>query len=250
MTVNVEETGGGGHLTGRPPGYSSVTSLRTLFDNLHENGLPLKFDRSFWGSASGGLIAQTRGALRFLDLIDDGYRPTELLRQLVDADEPGRKAILRRLAEERYPQEIRLSEQSGTHGQLLTLIRERGLNGATADKAATFFVHLSDYTGLPISPYFTQGRRPSAVNGAGASARRTGRSRRRPPGEQTEAPAVPRTETLEAKRSAYVDLLMKLASRNEGELPPPELLDRIERALGYREKSDGGQAGEMSSETK
>ena len=41
-------------------------------------------------------------------------------------------------------------------------------------------------------------------------------------------------ETLDKKRSAYIDLLMKLADRTDGELPPPELLDRIERALGYK----------------
>lgn len=50
---------------------------------------------------------------------------------------------------------------------------------------------------------------------------------------ETATPGEP-VETLDEKRSAYIDLLMKLADRTDGELPPPELLDRIERALGYK----------------
>lgn len=237
--MNVEVDGKNGTETPpteRPPGYSSVASLRTLLDRLRENGLPLTFDRSYFGSASGGLIAQTRGTLRFLDLVDDAWRPTDQLHQLIDADESEQKAILRRLAKERYPKEIELAEQSGTRGQLMTLIRERGLSGATAEKAITFFLHLAEYTALPVSPYF-KGRSTSAGNGTGATARRAGRLRRRPAEVQPET-VSPQTETLDTKRSSYIDLLMKLASRSDSELPPPELLDRIERALGYQEKTD------------
>lgn len=41
---------------------------------------------------------------------------------------------------------------------------------------------------------------------------------------------------LDSKWSAYIDLLMKLADHSDGDLPPAELLDRIERALGYEER--------------
>jgi hypothetical protein len=240
VTVNLFDEDGGAPSTGRTPAYSSLASLRTLLDTLHENGLPATFDRSFFGGYSGGLIAQTRGTLRFFELIDETNRPTDQLRQLVDADEPGRKAILRRLAEERYPDEIQLSEQSGTHGQLLALMRERGLSGATADKAASFFMHLADYTELPISQYYRQRRSTSAANGPRPNGRRrAGGGRTGRPASQAEVPAaLPPNNTLDVKRSAYVDLLMKLADREDGEMPPEELLDRIERALGYQEEVD------------
>ena len=224
-------------VSAKTPGYASFTSTRTLLDTLRESGLPAQFDRSYFGTASGGLIAQTRGTLRFLDLIDDDYRPRPQLTELVEADEEGRRPILRRLAEDRYVEEIKLAEQNGTYGQLLAVFRERGLTGATAQKAATFYIHLAQYVGLPVSQYFTQGR--AASSGSGATRRPVRRRARPAPLEvvETGPPPAP-VETLDKKRSAYIDLLMRLADRQDGELPPAELLDRIERALGYEEKGD------------
>lgn len=236
MAVNLFDEDRDTPPTGRTPAYSSMAKLCNLLDSLRANSLPVTFDRSFFGTDSNGLIAQIRGTLRFFDLIDDVYRPTEQLRALVAADEPGRKTILRRLAEERYPEEIKLSQNSGTHENLLAVIRGRGLSGATADRAASFFVHLARYVDLPVSPYFAQGRSNSAANGSNGSARRAGRPRRR--AAALEAPVTTPSQTLDAKRSAYIDLLMKLANREDGELPPEELLDRIERALGYQERVD------------
>jgi len=111
------------------------------------------------------------------------------------------------------------------------VFKERGLTGATAQKAATFYVHLAQHVGLPVSLYFTQGRAASSGNGPTRRA-----VRRRTRSAVLEAETAPResVETLDKKRSAYIDLLMKLADRTDGELPPPELLDRIERALGYK----------------
>lgn len=221
---------------GKTPGYASFTSIRTLFDTLRESGLPARFDRSYFGAASGALIAQTRGTLRFLDLIDDDYRPTPQLAELVGSDEEGRRVILRRLAEERYAEEITLAGQNGTHGQLLAVFKERGLTGATAQKATTFYIHLAQHVGLPVSQYFTQSRAASSGNG---TARRVARRRNRPAVLDVETvPPQDPIETLDKKRGAYIDLLMRLADRQDGELPPTELLDRIERALGYEERGD------------
>ncbi|MGH8574399.1 MAG: hypothetical protein ACREX8_17745 [Gammaproteobacteria bacterium] len=183
------------HMGGKTPCYASFTSIRTLLDTLREGGLPAQFDRSYFGAASGGLIAQTRGTLRFLDLIDDDYRPTPQLAELVAADEEGRRAILRRLAKERYVEEITLAGQNGTTGQLLTVFKERGLSGATAQKAATFYIHLAQHVGLPVSQYFTQSRGASSGNG---TTRRATRRRNRPavPDVQTVPPQDP-AETLD-----------------------------------------------------
>jgi hypothetical protein len=79
----------------------------------------------------------------------------------VDADEEGRKAILRQLAEERYVEEIRLAKESGTRGQFLSLMRERGLNGATAEKAITFYLHLAEH----VRPAHVAALRPGAQRG-------------------------------------------------------------------------------------
>lgn len=75
-----------------PPARREDSRLRVLhershelLDTLRESDLPAQFDRSYFGAASSGLIAQTRGTLRFLDLIDDDYRPTPQLAELLAA---------------------------------------------------------------------------------------------------------------------------------------------------------------------
>lgn len=222
----------------RTPAYSSFTSFQTLLDKLQENGLPQVFDRSYFGNASGGAVAQTRGTLRFFDLIDDDYKPTDLLRQLVGADTAGRKSRLTEMARERYQEEIRLGEQRGTHGQLVALLRERNLTGATAAKAITFFLHLAEYADLPRSPFFTQGR--AATNGTTSTggARRASKKRRPSVAPDPEAPTAP-AGSVDAKRLEYIDMLMELArdstpDADAGEIRK-DLLNRIENALRLKE---------------
>lgn len=223
---------------GRTPAYSSFRSFLLMLDSLQENGLPAVLDRSFFGSASGGLVAQTRGTLRFLELIDDIHKPTEALRLLVEADDERRRAMLRRIAEDKYAEEIKLAEQSGTYGQLLGILRERGLSGATGRKAATFYTHLADYAALPVSPYFTQTRASSTSN---APARKQRRKKpvvaEVPPVEVQVDPVTvqtPAATSHDAQKAAYISMLMDLAKTSGASDggPSPDLLDRIERMLG------------------
>ena len=62
----------------------------------------------------------------------------------------------------------------------------------------------------------------------------SGGSSRAATGAQHEPPVAPE----EAQRARYLDLLMKRAE-GEGDLDT-ELLDRIERLLGFREAEDNG----------
>jgi hypothetical protein len=218
--------------------YSSFQGLRSLFDRLRDDGLPQVFDRSFFGDQSGSLIAQTRGTLRFFDLIDDDKRPTDRLRQLARADETDRVAILRDLAVTKYADVIALGNNA-TQGQLTQTFTASGLSGGSIPKATSFYLSLSEYVGLPVSPFFkkTAGRSTSG-NGAG---RRPARRKKVP--DQSERPPNKEPErqpdSLATKRSAYIDLLMKLTEQSAGDGQIQEnLLNRLERALGYDTSPD------------
>lgn len=214
--------------------YMSFQGFRNLLDRLATDGLPQVFDRSFFHDSSGSLIAQIRGTLRFFDLVDEGRQPTERLREITSADESKRIAILRELAEAKYADVISLGTNA-TQGQLAQAFSAAGLSGASITKATTFYLGLADYLGLPVSPFFKKGP-PRSSTGNGGGARRPSRRRKPvssptpPPVHQVQHPPDP----IEAKKSAYIDLLMKLVERNaeDGQVQK-DLLDRLERALGY-----------------
>ena len=57
------------------PPYVSFNTFRTLLSWLRGEGVPLRFDRSFWQAKfSGSTGTQLMAALRFLGLLD-GERP-------------------------------------------------------------------------------------------------------------------------------------------------------------------------------
>ncbi len=213
--------------------YMAFAGLKNLLERLQRDGVPQVFDGSFFGKQSGSLTAQTRGTLRYFELIDENKQPTPLLRELVQADEQRRVEILRGLAESRLADAIALGEANGTQGQLDDVFRNRGLTGATVVKAVAFYLGLAEYTGLPTSPFFKKGRVPTGNSGG---ARRAPRKKSAPtsPALSPPPPNAPTVGTVEAKKAAYIDMLMKLAegSAEKGEVADG-LLDRIERALGY-----------------
>jgi hypothetical protein len=224
------------------PPYMSFPGMLSLLDRLQADGCPQLFDRSFFGNQSGALIAQVRGGLRFFGLMDDDKRPTDALRTLVTADPDTRKATLRAMAQERYPEAIRLGEDNGTQAQLEESFKVRGLTGSTQQKAITFYLALAEYTELPVSPFFKQGR---STNGAARA--QSGRKivrRRKPTPEppQQQQRGARADDPIEAKRLEYIDMLMELAKREPtGESDVTlqvDLLDRIERALGFEKKGE------------
>lgn len=224
-----------------PTPYSSFKSLDTLVRRLEQHGIPDQFDGTFFGNASGSYISQTRTTLKALGMIDENKRPTRVLRDYVEADERHRKQMLMSLLMEVYPDATALS-LTATQGQLAEVFRKRGLGGDTVQKGIAFYLQMAEAAGVPTSKYFKQ-----RISGGSNGSRKTRKRADAPPpsdpsADQQAGPKVTSADGVEAKKLAYIDLLMKMAegtSSDDG--PKPELLDRIERALGMqRETTSGG----------
>ncbi len=206
--------------------YMSYKSFKTYLEKFQTEGLPDRLDQSYFGNASGSLVAQVRGALRYLDLIDDNREPTDALRLIVDSKDDEQKAHLRELFEAKYADALALSK-TATSGQLADVFRDRGLSGDTIQKAISFFLAMAADVDVEVSPLFKKGRVAATSNGG----------RRRKAAKPDAKPASPppvhhHTNSAEQQRSKYVEMLMDLATKSDGPVQT-DLLDRIERALGY-----------------
>lgn len=206
--------------------YMPFKTLLNLLDRFREEGgPPAVLDKSYFGGTSGSVVAQNRSGLRYFDLIDDDYVPTDTLTLLVDATEDERKSYLKGLIEAKYTDALALSPNA-TQGQLDKVFQERGLTGATVAKAVSFYLSATEYVGINVSPHFKK-RRVSSGNG----------TRRRRPAAKAQAsplptPPTPQVMTEEQQKVKYVDMLMDLASKDTTGDSQKDLLDRIEKALG------------------
>ncbi|MDA1097246.1 MAG: DUF5343 domain-containing protein, partial [Chloroflexi bacterium] len=90
------------------PPYVSFRSWENLLDRLRLGMLPLpqRLDSSIWSrmSFSGSTESALKGALVFLGLTDENYRPTRVFNELFTAfgDDAARRSILHRLVDEAY----------------------------------------------------------------------------------------------------------------------------------------------------
>ena len=227
--------------------YMSYKGFKNYLSRFVEDGIPARFDGSYFGNASGSLVAQVRGTLRYFDFIDDDKHPTQLLREVVDANEADRKAYLRMMFEEKYVDALAL-DKNATSGQLADIFRARGLSGATVQKAITFFLGMAEDVGMPLSPHFKKGR---ATTGNATRARRVRIVRTAKPSSpatSTSNTSQPKVKTVDEQKAAYVTMLMELAQKDDAEVDvQKDLLDRIERVLGINTSTptEGGQAQDV-----
>jgi len=207
--------------------YKGFKNLIVKFDGAP----PGRFDSSYFGNASGSYVAQVRTTLKYFDLIDDDKHPTDLLKDLAAANEGDRQLTLKMMFEEKYADALALSANA-TSGQLAEVFRTRGLSGATIQKAIAFFLGMAEDVGVDISPHFKKGRAVATSNSG--TRRRTKRALPAPPSPPAgpTPPPPPSVSTAEQQKVKYVDMLMALVQSAEPGAQP-ELLDRIERALGY-----------------
>lgn len=222
--------------------YMSYKGFQNYLARFAEEGLPGRFDGSYFGNASGSLVAQVRGTLRYLELIDEDKHPTDLLKTLAEAEEAERKQYLKMIFEEKYADALALSKNA-TAGQLAEVFRNRGLSGATVQKAITFFLGMAEDVGVELSPHFKKGR-VAASNGS-TRRRRSSKPAAEPIPVAQPLVQQPRVSTEAEQKAKYIEMLMELAKRDDADSDFQQaLLDRIEKALGI---GGGAVLGQSSS---
>ncbi len=133
------------------PPYVSFSTFRTLLEWLKDEGVPLRFDRSFWQiKFSGSNGTQLVTALRFLGLLE-GVRPRPDLERLVNASPDERRFVLAGLLIDAY-EAVPFDELSrATPAMVRTWFRAYPIDGNTARKAVSFFVNAAKDADIPLS---------------------------------------------------------------------------------------------------
>lgn len=133
------------------PPYVSFSTFRTLLEWLSEEGVPLRFDRSFWQSKfSGSNGTQLTASMKFMGLLT-GDRPLGDLESLVQADIEERRIVLAVILKDSY-KAVPFEELSrATPNMVREWFRAYPIDGHTLRKAISFFVNAAREARLPMS---------------------------------------------------------------------------------------------------
>ena len=150
--------------SGTPP-YTSYRTFKTFIEDLHEHGVPSRIDRSVLTRFSGVVGAQLMHALRFLRLIEDDGRPTQRLKELVNAHGAGRwpETLLEVLREEYAPM-FAIDLETATPSHFNGAFRKAfPAAEAVVQKCVTFFLYAANDAGVRVSGRVLQGRKPRSL---------------------------------------------------------------------------------------
>ena len=187
------------HREGRQlsPPYVSYLTFKNLLEWLETEGVPLRFDRSFWSKKySGSIGPQLMSGIRFLGLLIE-EKPTPLLESLVNARGDDRKETLQDIYRKAYTAVDFDALQRATPGMLNEWFESYSIDGSTLRKAASFFVNALKDAEHPLSNSLRKLARNKACGGSisGSTSSRKSRTKKAPPVEppREQNPAPPRT---------------------------------------------------------
>ena len=227
-----------------PPPSLSFDVFIELLDAMAEHGLPNLLNEGYFSDRPGPVRSQFIAALRFFGLIDDQGQP--LPRLILLMDDVARRRILLQLLSTHYVRPMGIGFDANP-AEVEAWFQGQGLEDPQPRRRAiAFLIDAADYAGMQV-PGVTDDRARAEFRltadeaEAGddpadeTSAARPGQGRLGADSlaaapEEAGGPPLPE-HTLEAKRSAYVDLLMDLVKASDQ--PDERLLDRIERVLAY-----------------
>ena len=149
----------------RTPPYTSYRTFKTFIEDLRENGVPSRIDRSVLTRFSGVVGSQLTHALRFLGLIEGQGRPTERLRTLVNAYGAGRwPEALQELLRQEYAPIFAIDLEAATPSHFNEAFRKAfPAADAVVQKCVTFFLYAANDAGVTISGRVMKGRKPRSL---------------------------------------------------------------------------------------
>ncbi len=161
--------------TGTKPPYGSFSTFWNYLQSFKAAGLPPRIDRSVMSGKSGSDQVTIMSSLKFFGLIDEasGNEVLQPLKDIVAADDAGRKRLLGEMVRRSYASQLDVSADNGTEAQLHeSFERDFKITGETRRKAATFFIHAAREAAIPLSGHFPKARpgqgRPGARKANGA----------------------------------------------------------------------------------
>jgi hypothetical protein len=205
--------------------YTSFKSLTNVIDRFKENGLPPRIDRSVLGG-SEGQKTQIIGAMRFFGFVKQNGDVTDALTRMANADQKQRQQLWKELLATHYPDATELAAVNATTRQLEETFT--GIAGETQRKAVAFYLQAAKEVGHPTSKHFKIP--PFIARPAGA--RRQPATATPVNGGDGEQEAVEETDP----KTRYLNMLLDRAGKDDQ--LNTELLDRIEKLLGYAPDSD------------
>jgi hypothetical protein len=134
----------------KPVAYVAFSTFRDALESLKGSALASRLDPSDCGSVSTSSWSQLYRAFRFLKLVDDRDVPTNEFKSLVTAKDPG--PILRKLLKASYAKVFASNLAQMTSDRLDGILVTYGVNGATLQKARSFFLGAAVYSGIQLSP--------------------------------------------------------------------------------------------------
>jgi Family of unknown function (DUF5343) len=149
----------------RTPPYTSYRTFKTFIEDLREHGVPSRIDRSVLTRFSGVVGSQLMHALRFLGLIEDHGRPTQRLKELVNAHGAGRwpEKLLEVLRQE-YAAMFAIDLETATPSHFNEAFRKAfPAADAVVQKCVTFFLYAANDAGVTISGRVLKGRKPRSL---------------------------------------------------------------------------------------
>ena len=177
--------------SGTPP-YTSYRTFKTFIQDLQEHGVPSRIDRSVLTRFSGVVGTQLMHALRFLGLIEDYGRPTQRLKELVNAHGSANwsEKFLELLRREYAPM-FAIDLENATPSHFNEAFRRTfPAADAVVQKCVTFFLYAANDAGVKISGRVLKGRKPRSLTPRRKAAKP---ALAHPPTEQLEAgPPQPR----------------------------------------------------------
>jgi Family of unknown function (DUF5343) len=149
----------------RTPPYTSFRTFKTFIQDLHEQGVPSRIDRSVLTRFSGVVGTQLMHALRFLGLIEENGRPTGRLKELVNADSAGRWAeTFLELLRQEYAPMFAIDLETATPSHFNEAFRKAfPAADAVVQKCVTFFLYAASDAGVKVSGRVLKGRKPRSL---------------------------------------------------------------------------------------
>ena len=159
------------------PPYISYLTFKNLLEWLETEGVPLRFDRSFWSKKySGSIGPQLMSGVRFLGLLIE-EKPTPLLESLVNAKGDDRKESLRAIYRKAYEAVDFDALQRATPGMLREWFGSYSIDGSTLRKAESFFVNALKDAEHPLSNSLRKLARNKAGGGSTSGSTSSRKSR-------------------------------------------------------------------------